>query len=180
MSRSQKRLAGLVILVGLSVAWAVGRTWLQEQRRLDLVISTGGKGGTYIVLGDQLARILEEYEGEEIRSVTAKESAGSVENIERLVEGEAQLAFVIAPVLARDPHHDQIRVLLSLYTDRLQVVVRKAGIERLADLRGNRVYIGMDKSGTKLIATQILRRFGISDSEYSRVAPHGSFQDASL
>jgi hypothetical protein len=163
------------------MAWAVWRTWLQEQPRVDLVISTGTEGGTYIVLGEQLARILEDYEGEEIESVTAIESAGSVENIERLVDGEAQLAFVIAPVLARDPHHDQIRVLLSLYTDRLQVVVRKdASIRRLVDLAGKRIYIGKDGSGTKIIATEILRTFGISKGDYSRVGPDSSFDRASL
>ena len=42
------------------------------------------------------------------------------------------------------------------------------------------MYIGRDESGTKLIATQILRRFGISDSDYSRVLPNGSYHDASL
>jgi len=144
------------------------------------VISTATRGGTYTVIGEQLARILEEYEGEEIGSVTAEESAGSVENIERLVDGEADLAIVIAPVLARDPRRDQIRVLLSLYTDRVQVVVRKgAGIKKLADLKDQRVYIGKDKSGAKIIATEILRRFGISDSSYKRVGQHATYHDAS-
>jgi TRAP transporter TAXI family solute receptor len=181
MSRFRGLLWASLILVGVATAVVVGRIWLGEKLRQDLVISTGTPGGTYIQLGAQLARILEEYRGEQIGSVEARESHGSVESIERILSGEAHLAFVIGPVLAAHPRRGELRALTSLYTDRVQVVVhRSASIESLGDLARKRVYIGADKSGTKPMATAILSAAGVSEGDYSRVGGTvRSFEDAS-
>ncbi|MBW1688408.1 MAG: TAXI family TRAP transporter solute-binding subunit, partial [Deltaproteobacteria bacterium] len=180
MSRFRGLLWVSLILVGVATAVVVGRTWLEEQLRQDLVISTGTPGGTYIQLGAQLARILEEYRGVQIGSVESRASRGSVENIERILSQEAQLAFVIGPVLSAHPRRGELRALTSLYTDRVQVVVhRSASIESLGDLAGKRIYIGADKSGTKLMATAILRAAGLSEGDYSRVGEKESFEGAS-
>ena len=58
---------------------------------VDLVISTGTPGGTYIQLGAQLARILEEYRGVQIGAVEARASAGSVYPTLQQLEDEGLL-----------------------------------------------------------------------------------------
>jgi hypothetical protein len=178
MSRFQKLLTALAILVFFGIASVVGLTWLKPTPAQDLVITTSTPGGTYIVIGEQLARILEEYPGNAIGHVEAKPSEGTPHNIERLVKGEADLALVMAPVLATDPRREDIRVLMSLYDDIWQVVVRRsASIESLRDLKGKRVYVGADRSGNKWGATRILQAVSISESDYLRVAGP-SYQDA--
>jgi TRAP transporter TAXI family solute receptor len=177
MSRSREGLTALVILVGVGAALAAGLTLLKP-KPAELVISTGTPGGTYIILGDQLARIVDEYPGKEIGKVQAKPSAGTVENIARLTSGEAELALVVGPVFAGDPRRENVRALAVFYSDVLQIVVRKsASIEGLSGLKGKRVYVGADGSGTKWIATRILRTAEVSESDYSRVKVH-SFQEA--
>jgi TRAP transporter TAXI family solute receptor len=73
---------------------------------------------------------------------------------------------------------------MALYIDRVQVVIRReASIERLRDLRGKRIFVGADGSGTKVIATKILATVELDDSDggYDRADPATvtSFRDAS-
>jgi TRAP transporter TAXI family solute receptor len=178
MPRSRTLLTLLLVGVGLVAALLIARSWRRYEQLPHIRISTGTPGGTYIILGEQLARILEVRD--RIQSVEAMPSPGSVENIRRLVAGEADLALAIAPVLAGDARRGQIRVLMSLYADRLQVVVRRAvSIRSLGDLKGKRVFVGADGSGTMQIATQILSAFDILESDYTRVSRNvSSFQEA--
>jgi len=181
-SRSRRIIAIALIALGVALALRVGRSWIASQQRRDLVIATGTPGGTYIRLGEQLARILEEHAGERIGSVEARPSAGSIQNLEWLASGEVDLAFGLGPVLAADERRDAIRGLMSLYTDLVQVVVREdPPIDSLGDLREKRVFVGAEGSGTRLIATRILQEAGLAPTDYVRVAGSvRSFEDASL
>jgi hypothetical protein len=178
MTLLKKLLPAFAMLVFLGIALVVWLTWLKPTPVQDLVITTSTRGGTYIVIGEQLARILEEYPGNAIGHVEAKPSEGTLHNIERLVKGEADLALVMAPVLATDPRSEDIRALMSLYDDIWQVVVRRsASIESLRELKGKRIYVGADRSGNKWGATRILQAVNISESDYLRVTGP-SYQDA--
>ncbi len=178
MTLLQKLLTALAILIFLGIVSVARLTWLKPTAAQDLVITTSTPGGTYIVIGEQLARVLEEFPGNAIGHVEAKPSEGTLHNIERLVKGEADLALVMAPVLATDPRREGVRALMSLYDDIWQVVVRRsASIESLGDLKGKRVYVGADRSGNRWGATRILQAAGISESDYLRVAGP-SYQDA--
>ena len=57
---------------------------------------------------------------------------------------------------------EQIRLIAELYEDVVQVVVRKdSGIRSLGDLRGKRVYVGKDGSGTQVMAREMLDTVGV-------------------
>jgi hypothetical protein len=133
----------------------------------NLRITTGTEGGTYLTVGRVLARLLEEYSGNAIGRVEAVPSPGTPKNLARLIAGEADLALAQGLVVARDPRREGIRVLMSLYTDRLQIVVhRSARIETVADLKGKSIYVGANQSGTKVVANggpadRRDRRFGL-------------------
>ncbi len=113
-------------LVGVLAAAALGRfAWLTLNPPVPLRISTGSVGGTYITLGGQLARILDEFGSERIGKVETLESGGSVQNARRLAMGEADLSFVVEPVLAATEPREQLSVLLALYNNVTQILVRK-------------------------------------------------------
>ena len=180
MSRSQKSLAGFVVLVVLALMWSgCGAPKPPETLR----IATGTEGGTYFVVGRRLARLLEEYSRVEIGKVEATKSLGTLENCRRLADSKADLALAIGPVLAitEDPCTEHIAAVMALYVDRVQIVARN-GIEDVRDLKGKdtRLYIGADQSGTKVIAEKILAVLGISNTAYTR-APNDviSYKDAS-
>ena len=161
MSRSRMH-RRLPLLVLLSATFVVGTGCESRDRDQDInvVITTATEGGTYIEVGRQLARILTEYPVEGIGRVTAVPSPGSNENINRLLEGRAQLALVFAPTLATHPERGELGVLLVLYHDIWQVVVHKSTgikkIQRLGDLTSPRIFVGPEKSATRSGATKML------------------------
>ncbi|TDJ48385.1 MAG: TAXI family TRAP transporter solute-binding subunit [Gemmatimonadetes bacterium] len=168
----QKRLTAFAVLVAFGIALLIGWIWrvTEPEQGLSITITTATEGGTYIVIGEQLARILVEYPGDLIGQAVAISSGGSVENIDRLLNAQADLGLVMAPVLATDPRRDGLRVLMSLYSDTWQVVIRRsASIGSLSDLRGKHIYIGAEGSGTKWGAEQILQTVDITESAYERV-----------
>ena len=126
MSRFQKSLVGLVVLLGLALMWTVRRPWVEPPPPQVLSISTGTEGGTYFTAGKRLARLLEEYSGVEIGKVEATKSLGTLQNCRRLASSEADLALGIGPVLANtgDPCTEHVAALMALYPDRVQIVVQ--------------------------------------------------------
>jgi TRAP transporter TAXI family solute receptor len=190
MKRSKMSLAGFVGSVVLAAAWITWLTVDEESEPQDLVISTATKGGTYIKLGKLLAPILEESGGA-IGRVSSVPSDGSFHNIERLQSTggnpceastpstsscRADLAFVVAPAAVGRPG---VSVLMTLYADVLQLVVRRdERIEDLSDLRGRRIIVGNEGSFTRRISTGVLSAVDIGAGDYSPVSATG-FQDAS-
>jgi TRAP transporter TAXI family solute receptor len=136
-------------------------------------IATATKGGTYYPLGSQLARILEGHPDQRVDSAEAILTRGSRENIDLLMDSVANIAFVMGPALVRAVEErpgvkDTLALLAHLYTDVVQVVVRKdTGIETIADFENRKVFVGPDRSGTRLVATSILDAIGLSAQEYT-------------
>ena len=205
MSQSWKTLTGSVGLILLGTALIALMACHRKADPQDLVITTGTEGGTYIKLGQLLKSILEQSGGL-IREVTWVPSEGSLENIDRLQYlgvtpcgssreqqdsnapelGEsrepttcgADLAFVAAPAVVG--HEDEVRVLMTLYDDVLQLVTctLDKNIRTLGDLSRSRRYsiiLDQEKSATRQIATTILKDAGINYVEKRA----DSYQDAS-
>ena len=132
----------------------------------ELSIATGTPGGTYILIGEGLSKILNRSTEEPLLKVTPLESAGTVQTIDWLTADppEAQLGFVATTALVGIPvqQAEQIRLIAELYEDVVQVVVRKdSGIKSLGDLRDKRVYVGKDGSGTQVMAREMLDSVGV-------------------
>ena len=166
------RTFGYVATVGavLAILSCVVFAGCGERPTEKFVISTGTPGGTYIRLGEQLARILEANPGPELGVFESIPSAGTLESIDRLMRGDAHLAFVAGPIIARDPRRTNIRALMALYTDAVHIVVRRsARISNLRHLRGKRIVVGLEQSGTLEIAARVLKTVGIDEDDYVRV-----------
>jgi TRAP transporter TAXI family solute receptor len=114
----------------------------------------------------------------EVRAVAAKialdpiVTEGSVANIRQLNDGRAQFALVQNDV-ARSAYagrgrfagapQPELRAVASLFPEAVHLVVgAKSGITGVADLRGRRVELGPDGSGTRANALAILNLNGIA------------------
>jgi TRAP transporter TAXI family solute receptor len=180
----RKLVTGLAVVTAIAVVVGVSLTILTDRdRSWQVTIATATPGGTYYRLGDQLARILARLPNQPIEYVTAERSAGTQENIQRLLGAEADLAFVQGPALvsalASDPETRRgVRVLSRLYTDVVQIVVRRGTrIRRIPDLRGRRIFVGPQASGTRLLVTQMLETLGLTEGTYTP-DDAGSFAEA--
>jgi TRAP transporter TAXI family solute receptor len=124
-----------------------------------ITIGTGDKSGAYYAFAQRFREILaRDGIALEIRS-----TAGSVENVKLLAakEGGVDIAFVQGGI--GDPSAQPgLRSLASLYFEPLWVLHhRDLKIKRLPDLRGKKIAIGPEASGTNAIATKLLASNGI-------------------
>lgn len=138
--------------------------------RTSLSIATGNAGGVFVPYGEGIADVLNAH----LRGVTvrAERTGASFENLNRLASGEVDLGFTLSDAAADVTESLRTRgepvgiaALARLYESYVQVVVAgDSSIERLRDLRGKRVSIGVDGSGTQGLA---LRLFGITGLDES-------------
>ncbi len=134
-----------------------------------LSIGTAGTGGLYYPIGGAFASLLTARDSG--RTWTAEVTGGSVENIQRLMNGEIDLGFAIGTTVyeayngGRDftTAQTRLRVIAPLYANLTHVLVRQsAHIASIGDLRGRRVSVGAAGSGTEQVAAQLLEVYGLS------------------
>lgn len=132
-----------------------------------LSIATGNTTGVYYQLGGGLADLISKnltgYQA------TAEATGASVENIQRVVRGDSDIAFTLADA-AGDAATGKgaftspqpIRALTVIYTNYTHVIARAdSGITRVADMKGKRVSTGSPNSGTENIALRLLKAAGL-------------------
>jgi len=151
----------------------------------NLLMATGGTGGTYYPLGGAIADVwTEKIEGV---TATVQSTGASVENIRLLSSGETDLAMAMNGIAQaawkgegdfEGNPVDNIAGAGVIYPEIMQVVAPKdAGIETIADLKGKRVSIGPVGSGTASSAVKILEAYGI-DPEKDIEKFQDTFADA--
>ncbi len=141
-----------------------------------IVMATGAPDGVYHYYG-RLYRDLLAKEGIEVRLV---ETPGAVANIELLSRGAADVGFVQGGT-RDDGGETPLRSLASLYFEPVWVFARRElGAARLADLQGRRVAIGLEGSGTRAIARQLLADIGLDETGVAMSPLGGSEAIAAL
>jgi TRAP transporter TAXI family solute receptor len=161
--RPVMRLACLLAL--LSPAFAAQACGGGEEAALapaDVRIATGLPGGVYRPYGRALAQVISEH----LRPLhgVAVTTQGSVDNLQRLDRGQADVAFSLADtagraIEGRAPFSRPVRIaaLARVYDDYVQVIARRgSSLLSIADLAGKTVSIGAPRSGTALTARRIL------------------------
>jgi TRAP transporter TAXI family solute receptor len=130
-----------------------------------LVMASGNSGGVYNKLSEALADAWSGQLGIERPQVVP--TKGSVDNLERLRTGTAQVGFSQADAAedanARNEGPHKLRALARMHDDYLQLVVRDdLPVTTLSELKGRRVSLGPATSGVKLIADRLLKSAQIS------------------
>ncbi|MEV0838826.1 TAXI family TRAP transporter solute-binding subunit [Actinocatenispora sera] len=130
-----------------------------------LSLATGENGGVYQPLGRALGTTLDSR-----WRVEAAPTAGSVENLERLRTGRAQVAFTSVDVAAQDldglgsfGSKYQLRALGELYADHVHLLIAtNRGAYGVDGLAGRPVSTGAAGSGTEVVATRLFAAAGIT------------------
>jgi TRAP transporter TAXI family solute receptor len=154
--------ATIVALTVILAGFFAYRTITGDEAAREIIIATGGEGGTYRALGDALARILKGTDV--VRSVEILSTGGSVENMNLVEDGGADLAFVQSDT----PLATDARLIASLYNEILHILVSRHDapeIQTIHDLRGKRVSLGPHGSGTRQLSMRVLEHFGVEIGE---------------
>ncbi|NUP13278.1 MAG: TAXI family TRAP transporter solute-binding subunit [Polyangiaceae bacterium] len=140
-------------------------------------IATGDEHGAYFEYGGLIARDLQRRG---VRSVDVQPTKGSVENLGLLADKRADVAFVhggSARAALSEKHQEELRSIASIYSEPIWLFHRAdEKVRRLSDYRpsedGKRrtIGIGLEGSGTRVDAIEILRIAGITEDNTNLVA----------
>jgi TRAP transporter TAXI family solute receptor len=168
----RQMVAGLVGTAGLTLAGcnlgtkssAAPHRWHDGR----LFVATGNTTGVFYQLGGGYADLVGRYvEGYEAR---AEPTGASGENIQRLADGDMDIAFTTGDTAAdaatgRGAYVGKakpIQALARMYRNYMQVVARtEAKIQTVADMRGKRISTSSLNSGTDFFAGRILEAAGL-------------------
>nr|WP_200210554.1 TAXI family TRAP transporter solute-binding subunit [Micromonospora veneta] len=155
--RARRRAAAPLALVVL-VAALTGLGGCRDERAepVRIRIATGSPTAVYHAFGQSLAAVL----NRELPGVRADVvvTAASAQNVRLVGSGAAELGFTQADVLpAAPPEQPGVLAVARVYDDLLHLVTTAgASVRTLADLRGRRVSVGAEGSGTEVTATRLL------------------------
>jgi TRAP transporter TAXI family solute receptor len=149
----------LPALLLLGAAFWFASKFIQPAPPSSLIMATGSPEGAY----HQFAQRYREILARKGFDLQLRNTDGSAENLERL---EAQTDWVdvafVQGGLGEPAKHPDLVSLGGLYYEPLWVFYRsKATLERLSDLRGMRVAIGPEGSGSRPLALQLLAANGL-------------------
>ena len=174
-------LSALLMLTaaGVAIAQPAAQTALQAKAPNPFInILTGGSGGVYYPIGGALSNIFAaKIPG--IRS-SVQATKGSVESLNLLQQGKGEIAFTIGDSLAfawagdADAGFkgklDKLRGIAAIYPAYVQIVAtRESGIKTLTDLKGKRLSVGAQRSGTELTTRALFRAAGMSYKDLARI-----------
>lgn len=191
---SRRRFLAAAALAGAASAGASRAGAAQESVKY-LRIGTGATGGSYYPVGTLLANVISNPPGSRpcdrggscgvpglIASAVATQ--GSVQNVEEMAAGRLDSALVQADIAfwahrgsgiyQGKPPVENLRAIAALFPEILHIVVRRdSGIANVHGLRGKRIAVGEQGSGTLIHTRFVVEQhgFGIEELQASYLSP---------
>lgn len=135
-----------------------------------LTIATGPSDGSYFQIAQDIKNVAAK-EGIDLQVVATK---GSLENLDLLSNGKADLAIVqldalrfISDVVKQDLNvdvFDKIKVVLNLYPEEIHILTNKKDIQTFYNLQGKRVSVGPPGGGTAVTAAVLFNIYDIKST----------------
>ncbi|WP_229491771.1 TAXI family TRAP transporter solute-binding subunit [Massilia sp. HP4] len=158
-----------ILLVGAALLLAYW--WVDPAPPRSLRLATGQENSAYETFGKQYASLLAR---DDIK-VTLQPTLGSRDNLQRLLAGEADVAFVQSGSTDGDTmnaeegeaaERQELVSLGSLFTEPVWLFLREeAKVTKLTDLRGKRINLGPEGTGVPRLLRQVLDANGIEPKD---------------
>jgi len=158
--------AVLLIILGFYAAYQ----FVSPAPSRHIIMSAGQADGSYYEFAENYKKALEKEDIE----LEILASSGSRENIERLLNKEVDIVFVQGGTAVED---EKLYSLGSLYYEPLLIFYHKAlSLRYLSDLKGLKVSIGKEGSGTRILANQLLQinHVNSSNTEFISTSNEGA------
>ncbi|HKW36540.1 MAG TPA: TAXI family TRAP transporter solute-binding subunit [Burkholderiales bacterium] len=151
-----------MLLPGLAIvaaAFWIAFQFVQPAPPKKVVMTSGAEGGAY----DGYAALYRDRLKADGVELEVHRSAGSVENLKRLTDENSGVTVgLVQGGVARAGDDDSLMSLAGLYYEPLWVFYRGgAALDNVSRLRGRRIAIGPEGSGTRPLALQVLRLAGM-------------------
>ena len=126
--------------------------------KLEWTIMAGDRNGKYHEVAKALSEIL--LEQEEFK-VKIRSSSGSVENLNELINGNADLALLQNDISS----NETVNSIMTLYEEALHIIV-KNDINSTKQLKGKKIAMGKEGGGTESLALATLKQFGMNENDF--------------
>jgi len=175
--RTPAFIATLFVLSGCAISDSI------PQPTDSFSITTGSLGGVYYPMGVAACRMWNGEPTLAARRCISQTSAGSVQNIDRLLTGSANFGIVQADILNALPQDqkDQLRVVLAGPIEALTIVLNPASnVAKVEDLKGKRMALGPQGSGQRRTIQSLFAAFGWQANDVVDVPAPSSGQQSRM
>lgn len=148
--------SGLLLVCAWAMFLASSSNWQTNRLPRMLKIAAGAAGGGY----DRVANVVcSALSGQNLCEATSMHTEGSIDNIEKLLNRHVDLALL----QANSVRSSSIAVVAPLYYEAVHLIARRSsGVASIGDLKGKRILVGGEKSGSYLISQLVLARAKLS------------------
>lgn len=154
----------LFLIVSLSISVAIASTvqLIRESTRVyTITLATGGSTGEYYGFGQAIAQVTAIHEPR--IQINVVESTGSVQNMQDVQNHTVDLALVQNDT----PVQPAVRAIAQLYPEMFHFIANKAaGIRTIADLRGKRIALMPENSGSYALFWPLSQHYGLSPQDF--------------
>jgi TRAP transporter TAXI family solute receptor len=148
----------LPVLAIVAAAFWITFQFVQPAPPKKVVMTGGAEGGAY----ESYARQYRERLKSEGIELELRRSPGSVDNLKRLMDGNSGVSIgFVQGGIAKEGDDADLMALASLYYEPLWVFYRGAEVDHISRLRGRRIAIEPEGSGTRPLALQVLALAGL-------------------
>jgi TRAP transporter TAXI family solute receptor len=154
----------LVIITGACAAFLL----LPSLPPRGIVMATGPKGGAYAELGRRYREIL----GHSGIDVTLLPTNGDFANLAQLRDAHSgvSVSFIQGGTTTREESPDLVSLGTVFYEPLWVFYQRELDLDGLHDLRGRKVSIGPEGSGSRVLSLELLRRNGTTEDMFVPLA----------
>ena len=169
---------GLPAAVVIGVALAFAGKLVQTAPPGHIRMISGSPGSSFRNLSEKYKKIIEGH-GVKVEIVP---SEGALDNLRRLAEPKSSIDVgFVQGGLTDGVDTSQLVSLGTVFTQPLMVYYRlEQSIDRLSELKGKRIAIGAEGSGTHALALKMLKANDMDDKTATLVADHGEEAARSL
>jgi TRAP transporter TAXI family solute receptor len=148
-------------LLVVALGFAAASMFVQPAPPDRIVIATGTEDGAYYYYAGRYADVFDRYG----IKLDVQTTSGSVENFSMLAGEDSEIdAGFIQGGIAGSEEGPDLESLGAMYFEPVWIFYRgKATIDRLSQLKGKRLAIGPDGSGTRRLAKQLLHANGMAE-----------------
>ena len=169
---------GLPVALVIVAAFAFAAKLMQSAPPSHIRMISGSEGSSYRTLAERYKKIIESH-GVKIEIVA---SEGALDNLQRLADPKAKVDVgFVQGGLADGVDISRLVSLGTVFTQPLMVYYHlPQAIDRLSELRGKRIAIGAEGSGTHALALKLLKANDMDEKSATLVPEHGEEAAKSL
>ncbi len=153
-----------IILGTAALGIAIVVEWQSRQQARTLTLATASASGEYYAFGRAFARVVARHHPKIKIEVIA--TAGSRDNARRLEQGEVQLAIAQSDT----PLPVTSELVAQLFPEIFHLLARaEADIQQVSDLRGRRIALMPEGSGSYDLFWPLVERFGLARHDFTAI-----------